>query len=78
MNLLNDLIQALLIPLATREVYLFGEAVALSVTPMLLLLLVATLDQAIRWGTRRARRNRAQSREDQWHEAAASVIPAES
>lgn len=77
MNLLNDLIQALLIPLATWEVFLFGEAVALSVTPMLLLLLGASLEQAIRWGSRRARRNQARAREEQWHEAA-SVIPAES
>jgi len=55
MNLLHDLLQALLIPLATWEMHVFGIEIALPVTPLLLVAAMLVADQAVRRLRRRAR-----------------------
>lgn len=55
MSLLNDLFQALLIPLATWDVRLFGLEGSLTVTPLLLIVVAVVLDAAVRYARRHHR-----------------------
>jgi len=74
MSLLNDLLQALLIPLVTWDLHLFGRELAFDVTPLLVILILVAMDQGLRYVLRRSRR----LRRSDWTDAQVSTVVAES